>query len=118
MFFKKYKSHYSLNFYAICGWINLFGFLTSYAGQMISELLNKNESMDSIIPSIISMNWFFVVYVTITFFIFMLENFYDIKISNTKFLNNILIDIGRIIGTLLATVPFLFLFATFLFLKF
>ena len=118
MFFEKYKTHYSLNFFATCGLINLIGFTTSVLWQFLLVLFEKNESMDAIIPSLLSINWFFVFYATITFFIFMLENFYEIKISNTKFLNNVIIDFMRIIGTLLAILPFGCLFAAFLFLKF
>ena len=118
MFFKKYKNHYSLNFFVACGWINLLGFTTSYLGQLIAELFERNDSLDAIVPSLISINWFFVIYATITFFIFMIENFYEVRITNTKFLNNIFMDILRILGTILASIPFLFLFAAFLFLKF
>lgn len=118
MFFEKYKTHYSLNFFAVCGWINLIGFTTSVLWHFIMVLFEKAETMDSIIPSILSINWFFVFYATMTFFIFMIENFYEIKISNTKFLDNGIIDFLRIIGILLAILPFLCLFAAFLFLKF
>lgn len=118
MFFKKYKNHYSLNFFATCGWINLLGFLTSYLGQLVQVLFQKNESLDAIIPAIISINWFFVIYSVITFFIFMLENFYEVRINDTKFLNNGFIDFLRILGTFLASLPFAFLFVAFLFIKF
>ncbi len=118
MFFGKYKTHYSLNFFAICGWINLIGFTTSVFGQFLMELFEKNESLDVIIPSILSINWFFVFYAIITFGIFMLENFYEVRINNAKFLNNPIIDIARIIGTILGITPFIFLFIAFLFLKF
>ncbi|MBR1907847.1 hypothetical protein IJ818_02820 [bacterium] len=118
MFFEKYKSHYSLNFFAICGWINLIGFTTSVLWQFLMELFEKNQSSDAIITAIFSLNWFFVFYATVTFFVFMLENFYEIKITNTKFLNNVITDILRIIGTILALIPFIFLFTAFLFLKF
>lgn len=118
MFFKKYKNHYSLNFFAACGWINLLGFATSYLGQFIAEIFDKNESLDAIVPSIISINWFFVIYATATFFIFMIENFYEIKINNAKFLNNTFYDVLRVLGTLLASIPFFLLFTAFLFLKF
>ena len=118
MFFKKYKNHYSLNFFATCGWINLLGFSTSYLGQLVQVLFQKNESLDAIIPAIISINWFFVIYSVITFFIFMLENFYEVRINDTKFLNNSFIDFLRIIGTFLASIPFAFLFVAFLLIKF
>lgn len=118
MFFEKYKSHYSLNFFAICGWFNLFNFTTAVLWQFLLELFDKNEFLDSIIPSVLGLNWFFVFYAVATFFIFMCENFYEIRISNKKFLNNVLIDILRIIGFIFAAIPFLVLFAAFLLLKF
>lgn len=118
MFFEKYKSHYSLNFFAACGWINLISFGTSVLWQFLLELFDKNESLDAIIPSVLSLNWFFVFYATVTFAIFMLENFYEYKITNARFLNNGLIDFIRIIGSLLAAVPFFILIAAFLLLKF
>ena len=118
MFFEKYKSHYSLNFFAACGWINFIGFTTSVLWQFLLELFEKNETMDAIVPAVMSLNWFFVFYAIVTFVIFMLENFYEYKITNAKFLNNGLIDFLRIIGLLMAAIPFFILIAAFLFLKF
>ena len=114
MFFEKYKSHYSLNFFAACGWINLIEFLSF----VIPSFFIESDSIDAIIPSIISLNWFFVVYATITFFIFMLETFYEFKITSSSILNNKTINTLRILGTILATLPFLALFTAFLFLKY
>ena len=118
MFFERYKSHYSLNFFAICGWFNLFGFTTSVLWQFLMELFDKNEFLDAIIPSLLSLNWFFVFYATATFLIFMFENFYELKITNEKFLKNVWINILRIIGFIFAAIPFFILFAAFLLLKF
>ena len=118
MFFGKYKSHYSLNFFAFCGWVNLIIFSTSLLWQFLTELFDKNEFLDVVIPSVLGLNWFFAFYATATFFIFMFENFYELKITNENFLNNILIDIFRIIGFVIAVIPFMILFAAFLLLKF
>lgn len=117
MFFKKYKSHYSLNFYSACGWISFLGIVIAYLNYLGSLLFQKENTMDILVPLIITFIWFFVFYITITFFIFMVETFYEIKINNQRFLNNIFIDIMRIIGTVFASIPILFLIIAFIFLK-
>lgn len=114
MFFSKYKSNYSLNFFAICGWINFIGVLT-FALQF---LIDSNDYQDAIMTSIFSLNWFFAVYAMVTFVIFMLEKFYEQKITNTNFLNNKLYNVLRIFGCIFATIPFCLLFLAFIFIKF
>lgn len=114
MFFDKYKSSYSLNFFAVCGWINFIGCL-SFAYDYI---FSAKDTQDFILTSAFSLSWFFAVYITVTFLIFILERFYEQKITNHKILNDKNIHMLRILGFIFAAIPFCMLFLAFIFLKF
>ncbi len=94
MILEKYKSWYSFNFLAICGWIILLLFgIFVFPEIFVVYIQGNTQHAFAIGISLAGIVLFVIICLILAFFIRILELVFSIQINNIKFLENKVIDI-------------------------
>lgn len=107
MFLDKLKNRYSYNFLAVCGWLEFIFLCSKFSPDIFRQQAYFPRFL--IFSAIILIN---IVFLLITFFIYVFEITSLKRITNEKFLNFKFLKLFQVIGVVFAFLPIiLFLFA-------
>jgi len=106
----KFRNRFSFNFLAVCGWICFILFLTLvFPDIYIVEIMrNTYHTFDECV-SFLGLVLLTIICSFISIFMFLIENIFQLKLINSKFVENKKIKYLQIIGIIFIALPVIIL---------
>jgi len=106
MIFDKLRNRYSFNFLVICGWICFVLFLVFTCPEIyITYIVGKSDHFWDVTVTLIGLILFDIAVFFISFIMFFVEKFFDIKNINNKLFENKSFQFLQTVGIIFAITP-------------